>query len=243
MKKTAIITGASGGIGSAISRALIDENIQVALIGRTNEKALKDLANYAKKAGVNSAYYLLDIADTKRVEEVYQDICQSLGSPAYLINNAGTSLYKLIQDCSEDDFDSLISNNLKGMFNFSKAVIPDMIKSREGNIINISSIWGASGSSMEVLYSMTKGGINAYTKALAKELAPSNIRVNAIAPGVIDTRMNDIFDNEEKSALLDEIPLSRFGTGSDISKLVLFLISENSSYITGQIITADGGWY
>ncbi len=242
MSKIAILTGASGGIGKEIAKVLINEGINIALIGKTNENSLKELSSYAEKRGVKSEYYLLDVGNYSEANEAYQSICEKLGSPNYLINNAGISLYQLIQDCTEADFDELISTNLKGMFNFSKLMIPEMIKNKSGNIINISSIWGANGSSMEVLYSMTKGGINAYTKALAKELAPSGIRVNAIAPGVIDTKMNDIFNEDEKSALLGEIPLSRFGTAKDIADLVMFLLSEKSSYLTGQIITADGGW-
>ncbi len=242
MTKLAVVTGASGGIGTAISKSLIEAGINVVLIGRKNEKVLKQLCSYATQNGVKSAYYLIDIANSEEVNKVYKDIVCNYGEVDILINNAGISLYKLFTDCTSEDFDNVVGTNLKGMFNFSKLVSTDMVRVKKGNIINISSVWGSVGSSMEVLYCMSKGGVDSFTKALAKELAPSGVRVNAIAPGVIDTKMNDIFTDEEKRALEQEIAIGKFGTPENIADTVMFLISDKSCYVTGQIITVDGGF-
>ncbi len=238
----AIVSGASKGIGRAISKKLIDNGIAVALISRQDEKGLKELADYARQKNVKAKYYLADIADYTKMEEVYADIKNEFGKVDILVNNAGISLYKLFNDCDEKDFDKIVGTNIKGIFNLSRLVSDDMIRAKSGNIINISSIWGQSGSSMEVLYSMTKGAVNSFTKALAKELAPSGIRVNAVATGVVNTSMNDIFDSEDKKALMEEIPMGRFANPEEIADLVLFLSSEKSSYINGQIITIDGAF-
>ncbi len=238
----AIVSGASKGIGRAISKKLIDNGISVALISRQDENGLKEVADYAGQKNIKTKYYLADVSDYNKIEEVYGDIIMEFGKVDILVNNAGISLYKLFNDCDEKDFDKIVGTNIKGVFNLSRLVSDDMIREKSGNIINISSIWGQSGSSMEVLYSMTKGAVNIFTKALAKELAPSGIRVNAIAPGVVDTSMNDLFDSEDKKSLMEEIPMGRFASPEEIADLTLFLSSEKSSYISGQIITIDGAF-
>ncbi len=237
---TAIITGASKGIGRAISIKLIDHEINVVLISKTDEDGLKEIHEYANNRGVKSSYHLVDVSDFNAVKAVYHIIKAEFGFVDILINNAGISKYELLSKQTEEDFDELFGVNVKGIFNFTKNVIPDMVKNKYGRIINISSVWGEKGSSMEVLYSATKGAVNSFTKALAKELAPSNVLVNAIAPGVINTKMNAIFSDEEKRELIENIPLGRFGTPEDIANLVAFLVSDKSTYITGQIITVDG---
>ena len=165
-----------------------------------------------------------------------------MGRIDILVNNAGISHIGLFMDATEEEIQKIVSTNLLGAMYLSKHVLKDMISRKSGNIINISSMWGEVGASCEVLYSTTKGGLNLFTKALAKEVAPSNIRVNCIAPGVIDTKMNSFLGEEEKISLEEEIPLGRFGNPSEIGKLAVFLCSEDSSYITGQIIRADGGF-
>jgi 3-oxoacyl-[acyl-carrier protein] reductase len=158
-----------------------------------------------------------------------------------LVNNAGVSQIGLLIDSNEEDYNHILDSNFRSVYNCTHAVLNHMISRRSGSIINISSIWGNVGASCEVLYSASKGAINAFTMALGKELAPSNIRVNGIAPGVIDTSMNSYFSDEEISGLKEEIPMDRFGKPKEIGKLAVFLASESSSYITSQIITIDGG--
>jgi 3-oxoacyl-[acyl-carrier protein] reductase len=165
-----------------------------------------------------------------------------MGKIDILINNAGISHIGLFMDATEEEIQRVMSTNLLGAIYLTKHVIKDMMLRKNGNVINISSMWGEVGASCEVLYSTAKGGLNLFTKALAKEVAPSNIRVNAISPGVIDTKMNSFLGEEEKISLEEEIPLGRFGKPSEIGKLAVFLCSEDSSYITGQIIRADGGF-
>ena len=158
-----------------------------------------------------------------------------------LINCAGISSSKLFTDISNEEFDRICSTNFKGIYNTCSAAVPGMIKKHSGKIINISSIWGVSGASCEVIYSATKAAVIGFTKALAKELAPSNIRVNCIAPGAIETKMNDNLSPEEKSDFAAQIPMGRFGKPDEIAGVVSFLAGEDSSYITAQVITADGG--
>ena len=157
-----------------------------------------------------------------------------------LINNAGICQYKLFTDINEDEWDQMINVHLKGMYNLSKAIVPRMIEEKKGKIINISSIWGMVGGSCEVSYSTAKAGMIGFTKALAKELGPSNIQVNAVAPGVIDTAMNNFSEND-MSYILEEIPMMRIGKTEEVAALVIFLASEGANYITGQIISPNGG--
>lgn len=170
------------------------------------------------------------------------EIINTMGRIDILINNAGISTVGLFIDSDKESIDRMMSVNLMGPIYLTNHVVKYMMTRKSGTIVNISSIWGEAGASCEVLYSSSKGGINLFTKALAKELAPSNIRVNAIAPGVIDTSMNLFLEEEEKRELEEEIPLGRFGKCDEIGKLAVFLCSDDSSYITGQIIRADGGF-
>jgi 3-oxoacyl-[acyl-carrier protein] reductase len=183
-----------------------------------------------------------DISSFEKCNVLVEEILKSMGKIDILVNNAGISHIGLFMDATEEEIHKIMSTNLLGAIYLTKHVVKDMILKKNGNIINISSMWGEVGASCEVLYSTTKGGLNLFTKALAKELAPSNIRVNAIAPGVIDTKMNSFLEGEERISLEEEIPLGRFGEPSEIGKLAVFLCSEDSSYITGQIIRADGGF-
>lgn len=173
---------------------------------------------------------------------IIDETVNKCGKIDILVNNAGISFIGLFMDSSEEEINEIVNTNLMSTIYLSKYVLNHMISRNEGNILNISSMWGEVGASCEVLYSASKGGINLFTKALAKEMAMSNIRINAIAPGVIDTNMNSMLDEESRQTLEEEIPMGRFGTSSEIGKLAVFLCSEDSSYITGQVIRADGGF-
>ncbi len=240
--KSAIVTGASRGIGKAIAKHLVKNGYNVAIVARTDEDIVSDLQEYAKTQGLSVIYYRQDAGDMSLAIKMYEDFKARFTSPDILVNNAGVSLYKLFTDCTDDDFDMLVNTNLRAMYNYTKCVVKDMIAKKSGNIVNISSVWGEVGASMEVLYSMTKGGVNSFTKALAKELGPSGIRVNAISAGYINTKMNEAFDDEDRQMIRDEIALSRLGEVEDIVGVFDFLVSKNASYITGQVIRADGGW-
>ena len=172
---------------------------------------------------------------------MFEEICALGESIDILINNAGISHIGLLQDMSIEEWNQVLNTNLTSAFSCSKYAIPDMITRKQGKIINISSIWGCSGASCEVAYSASKGGLNLFTQALAKELAPSNIQVNAIACGVIDTDMNRCFSDEERAALVEEIPAGRMGAPEEVAQLALH-IAEDCNYLNGQIITLDGGW-
>lgn len=226
--KTALITGASKGIGLEIAKKFAENGYNV--IGTYNKTLPKENFDYIK----------CDLSNANEIKSLAQYVISKYGKIDILVNNAGMSLTGVIQDLTYEKEEELININLKAPYLLSKYVAESMIKEKNGAIINISSIWGNVGASCEVLYSATKGGINSMTKALAKELAPSNIRVNAISPGVIKTDMLNIYNEEELKELKNETPLSRLGSVKDIADAVFFL--ANSSFITGQILTVDGGF-
>lgn len=239
--KVALVTGASRGIGSAIAQQLSSLGANVVInYSKDEEGALNTLEKIKEKGGYG-AIIKGDISNYKEAKSLVEETVKRFGKLDILINNAGISKVGLFMDQSEEDIDSMIDVNLKGAVNVTHFAIKYLLNSKEASIINISSIWGNVGASCEVLYSLTKGGINTFTKALAKELAPSGIRVNAISPGVINTSMNKWLSEEEEEQLKNEIPMGRFGEASEIAKTVVFLCSSQSSYITGQIITVDGG--
>lgn len=240
--KIALITGASRGIGRGIAVEMAKQGAQVVInYSKDDEGANKTLEEIKKMNG----YAILvkeDIGTFNGCKNMVEEVIKTLGRIDILVNNAGISSIGLFMDSQEDDIDKMVNINLLGAMYLTRNVIEYMIPRKCGTIINISSIWGEVGASCEVLYSATKGGVNLFTKALAKELAPSNIRVNAIAPGVINTQMNECFSEEEKNSLADDIPIGRFGEPTEIGKIAVFLSSDDSSYITGQIIKADGGF-
>ena len=184
---------------------------------------------------------ICDMGDFAAVSELFARIEEQTGGIDILVNNAGISHIGLLQDMTIDEWNRIVATNLTSVFATSKLAIPHMLGCGAGKILNISSVWGNVGASCEVAYSATKGGINSFTKALAKELAPSNIQVNAIACGVIDTAMNQCFSEEEREALAEEIPVGRFGLPEEVASLALQICTGND-YLTGQIITLDGGW-
>ena len=242
MKSTVLITGASRGIGQAIAIAFAKAGYQLVITCSKTEQDLLSLAELLKVSyNVKVLTSVGDIADYHYVSKLFQEIADCFGSIDVLVNNAGISYVGLLTDMSIDDWNHIINTNLTSVFSTCKHAIPDMVHKQSGKIINISSVWGNIGASCEVAYSACKGGMNTFTKALAKELAPSNIQVNAIACGCIDTQMNSCFSEEERQALAEEIPAGRFGYPKEVADLVLNLATGHS-YLTGQIITLDGGW-
>lgn len=240
-KKTILITGASRGIGRAIALAFAEQGNHIVINSCHNEKALLETKKEIESLGSSCLAMLGDIGNPDFVKKLFQEIHSVFGNLQILINNAGISYVKLITDTTIDEWNRILSTNLSSAFYCCNKAIPDMLHHHSGKIINISSVWGNVGASMEVAYSATKGGINAFTKALAKELAPSNIQVNAIACGAIDTDMNSFLSLEERATLIEEIPSNRLGSPKEVAHLVLQLCEENT-YLTGQVITLDGGW-
>lgn len=240
--RVALITGASKGIGRAIAIEFAKQGASVVINYSTDDEGAKETLEEVKNVNGYGIIIKGDISSFQSCKIIVDKTLKVMGKIDILINNAGISQIGLFMDVTENEIEKIISTNLLGAMYLTNQVIKDMILRKNGNIINISSIWGDVGASCEVLYSATKGGLNSFTKALAKEVAPSNIRVNAISPGVINTKMNSFLGGEEKKSLEEEIPLGRFGEPSEIGKIAVFLSSEASSYITGQIIRADGGF-
>ncbi|AYD39895.1 SDR family oxidoreductase [Clostridium fermenticellae] len=239
--KVAVVTGASRGIGRATAIALAKNGASVLVNYRENEEAAEETLKSIKEIGAYGIIFKADVSDFKESEKLIKQAVDKFGKIDILVNNAGISNVGLFIDMNETDWNKMIDINLKGTINCSHNAIKYMIPKKSGSIINISSMWGDIGASCEVIYSSTKGAINLFTKSLAKELAPSNIRINAVAPGVIDTDMNKWLSEDEKHELEEEIPVGKFGTVNDIANTVLFLSKNSSKYITGQIIRVDGG--
>lgn len=240
MSKVAIVTGASRGIGREIAKQLAKNGIQVIANYNQSEKEAIQLKAEMKKENIEIDMVKADISKKEEAKKLVQNTLKRYHKIDILINNAGISEYKIFTDETKEDWDRVINTNLYSAFVMSQEVIPNMIHRKQGCIINISSIWGMVGASLEVLYSISKAGMNGMTKALAKELGPSNIRVNAIAPGSIDTNMNANLTRDELKQIEEEIPLGKIGTPNDIAKCVNWLIEDN--YTTGQIISINGGW-
>lgn len=238
-KKYALITGASRGIGRAASEAFAKNGYHLILTCHNSIEALELLAAHLESSyEITCEAIQADMGNEEDVRRVFQSVHEL----NVLVNNAGMAHFGLLTDMSAEQWHRVLAVNLDSCFYTCRAAIPLMLKRHRGKIINISSVWGAQGASMEVAYSASKGGMNAFTRALAKELAPSNIQVNAIACGVIDTAMNSPLSQEERNALREEIPADRFGCPSEVADLIL-QTAQAPSYMTGQVITIDGGWY
>ena len=235
-----LVTGAAQGIGKAIAFKLAEEGSDVVLID-VNEEKCKEVAAEIQKKSRKSWIYKVDVADYKQVEAFFDNEIEKWGRIDVLVNNAGITKDNLILRMKEEEWDDVIKINLKGAFNFCKSASRFMMKQRAGTIINISSIIGIMGNAGQVNYSASKAGIIGLTKSLAKELSSRNIRVNAVAPGFIETSMTKDLNEERKQQMLNAIPLKRIGAPEEVANLVLFLASEDSSYITGQVINVDGG--
>ena len=240
MEQVAIVTGASRGIGREIAKSLAKQNIKVIANYNNSEEKAIELKKELEAEGIVIDIVKADVSKREEIKNLVKYAIENYGKIDILINNAGISEYKLFTDETDDDWNRVINTNLYSAFAVSQEVIPNMVKNTNGCIINISSVWGMVGASMEVLYSVSKAGIDGLTKALAKELGPSNIRVNAIAPGIVDTDMCKNFNEEELENIKEEIPLERIGKVEDISKCINWLINDN--YTTGQIISINGGW-
>lgn len=240
MERIAIVTGASRGIGREIAKSLAKQGIKVIANYNNSKNNAIELKNELQKDGIDIDIVKANVSKREEVKELIRYTLNKYGKIDILINNAGISEYKLFTEETDEDWNKIINNNLYSTFVTTQEVIPNMIKNQKGCIINISSVWGMVGASMEVLYSVSKAGIDGLTKALAKELGPSNIRVNSIAPGIINTDMCKSFSKEEIEQIKEEIPLERIGKVEDISRCVNWLINEE--YTTGQIISINGGW-
>lgn len=240
-RKTVLVTGASRGIGKAIAVKFAKKGYNVAINCLHNEDRLLQTQKELEAYRVSCLSYMGDMGDFEKCQEFFEMVRKQFGGLDVLVNNAGISYIGLLQDMTPDAWERILRTNLTSVFNCCKLAIPSMVEKKQGKIINISSVWGISGASCEAAYSATKGGINALTKALAKELAPSGIQVNAVACGAIDTEMNQFLEEDELIALIEEIPTGRLGTAEEVADLVYHLGYKNS-YLTGQIISLDGGW-
>jgi len=238
--KVALITGGAQGIGEAIARKLASEGASIAIIDVNLEKA-KATADDIKKLGVETEAYKADVSNTSEVQKVVDEIFEKFKRIDILVNNAGITRDTLMMRMTEQDWDLVININLKGAFNFTKAVTKIMAKQRNGSIINISSVVGLFGNAGQANYSASKAGLIGLTKSTAKEFAIRNVRANAIAPGFIKTAMTDKLSKEVIDKYLENIPLKTLGTPEDVANAVLFLASDLSSYITGEVIRVDGG--
>lgn len=239
--KVALITGASRGIGSEIAKALALEGATVILnYSKDIEGAELTLAEIIANGGYGKIIKK-DLENTDNCKILIDEIIKDFGKIDILINNAGISKVNLFIESTTEDINSIFNINLLSPVILAKEAVSHMLGRGSGNIINISSMWGEVGAALEVLYSTTKGGINTFTKALAKEVAGMGIRVNAIAPGAIDTSMNRFLDPEDREDLENEIPMMRFGESSEIAKMVVFLCKDGCDYLTGQVIRIDGG--
>lgn len=236
MNKVAIVSGGSRGIGASIVETLASSGFNVVLNYRFSADKANDIASKLS----NVVTFQADVSDHAQVKSLVDFTISKFGRIDLLVNNAGIDFINTLSDTSDSDFDKVLKNNLYSAFYLSKEVSPYMINAKSGLIINISSIWGIVGASCEMAYSVSKAGLDAMTKSLAKELGPSNIRVNSIAPGIIDTDMNSFLSKEELSEIVNDIPLERIGLPSDVADTVLFL--DKNSYITGQVIQVTGGW-
>lgn len=236
-----LVTGASRGIGKETALTFASHGHNLIIISRQNAEKLNKVKSAAERSGVKCLSFLTDVSDYDSVLQLKQRLQELQISVSAIINNAGIGFFGLLQDTGIGDWEQVINTNLSSCFYICKAFIPQMIARQRGHIINISSVWGNVGAACEVAYSASKGGVNAFTKALAKELAPSGISVNAIACGAIDTEMNSRLSAEERQELEYEIPFGRMGTVSEAAELI-YGIAVSNSYLTGQIVTLDGGW-
>lgn len=239
---TVLITGASRGIGAAIAERFASVGMNVVIHYLHSHESANEVARKCMSYGSKVLTVTADLRSKEQIMRMREKLEHHGFMPDILVNNAGIAHYGLLSDVSEEEWDDVMAVNLKGMFLCTQTFMQRMISQKYGRIINVSSIWGLSGASCEVVYSTTKGGLNAFTKALAKELAPSGVTVNAVAPGAVDTVMLNHLNSEEKNGLEREIPAGRLAQPEEIASLVYFIALPESGYITGQIISPNGGW-
>ncbi len=239
---TVLVTGASRGIGAAIAERFASVGMKVAIHYLEQHESANETARRCLRHGAEVLTATADLRSREQIERMQEKLLKHGMVPDIVVNNAGISHYGMLADATEADWDNVMDINLKGMFLTTQTFMPSMVSQKYGRIINVSSVWGIAGASCEVLYSTAKGGMNAFTKALAKELAPSGITVNAVAPGPVDTAMMGGFEAAEKERLAEDIPAGRFALPEEIASLVYFLALPESGYINGQIISPNGGW-
>ena len=235
-----VITGGAMGIGKAIALKLAQEGSDI-VIGDVNQEAMQEAILEIEKSGRRVLAQKVDVTNLADVQSFFQKALDKFGKINILINNAGITRDGLLVRMSEADWDAVLNVNLKGAFNCTKVVAKSMMKQRRGKIVNIASIIGIIGNAGQANYAASKGGVIAFTKSIAKELASRNINVNAIAPGFIKTQMTDKLSDDVKNAIMKQVPLGKWGTPEDVANVALFLVSEISSYITGQVVQVDGG--
>jgi 3-oxoacyl-[acyl-carrier protein] reductase len=240
--KVALVTGASRGIGAAIAKKLAEDGYDIAVNYHHNQEGAEEIAFYARKLGRKAVAFQADVSDRLQVESMFQKIREELGEVDLLVSNAGIAGQAQIQDLTEERWHEFFAVNVDGAFHTIQCALPYMLREHKGVIITVSSIWGLRGASCESAYSATKAAVIALSRSLANELAPTGIRVNCVAPGVIDTEMMNEFTEEDKAALAEETPLGRLGRPEDIAQAVSFLASDAASFITGQVLTCDGGF-
>ncbi len=240
-KDIAIVTGASRGIGREIAKMLARSGMQVIANYNKSENKAKELQEELGKENINIDIYKADVSKRADVKKLVDYTLNKYGNIDVLINNAGIDQEKMLQDITDDDWNKIINVNLYSVFCVTQEVVPNMINNKRGCVINISSIYGVTGGACAALYSATKAGIDGITKALAKELGPSNIRVNSIAPGFINTDMNAYFTEKEIDEVKEQTPLHKIGEGKDIAKCVKWLVEDE--FTTGQVISINGGWF
>ena len=240
MNKVVIVTGASRGIGRNIATTLAKKGyIVIANYNKSENKAI-ELQQNLEKENINIDIFKADVSNRDEVKKLVQFVINKYKKIDCVINNAGIDQVKMFLDITDTDWNNMISNNLNSVFYMCQEVLPYMIHEKNGVIINISSIWGVTGASCESHYAVSKAGVDALTKSLAKEMGPSNIRINSIAPGFIDTEMNNNLNEEEKKEIKEEIPLQKIGKVEDVSRTVEWIVEDE--YITGQVISVNGGW-
>jgi len=240
--KTVLITGASRGIGREIAIKFAKNGYNVIINYNKSLAKAKSLAKELEKYDIRTLLYKADVSIDSEVNSMVKESLKTFGHIDVLVNNAGVALSKILQETSNKEIQKIFGINTFGTINCAKAVVPNMISQKGGKIINISSIWGKVGASMETIYSASKGAVISFTLALAKELAPSNISVNCVCPGVIETDMMSTYTENEKNEIKLNTPMLRLGTTKDIADAVYFLASDNASFITGQVLTVDGGF-
>lgn len=242
MMKTAVVTGASGGIGSRISLCLAEKGYNVVLCYNTSEKTALETVAEIEKNGNNAIALRCDVRNKNETDALLKTVFDKYGRIDVLVNNAGVSLQKLFVDVSEKEYDEIFDTNVRGTINCSQSALKYMINQKSGSIVNISSMWGVNGASCEAHYSASKAAIIGLTKALAKEMGLSNIRVNCVAPGMIDTKMNAAFSQDVFDSIKEETPLNKIGKPEDVAKAVSYFASDDSSFVTGQVLCVDGGY-
>ena len=242
MDKVVLITGSSRGIGAAAARAFAEKGYKVAVNYCSDEKRAKALCAELSALGCESLCVRADVSDFAAVTAMVAQVEAALGEIGVLVNNAGVAWQGLTQDMTESEYRRVMDVNFGGVFNCTKAVLPSMIKKHRGSIVNVSSVLGVQGASCETVYSASKAAIIGFTSALAKEVGPSGIRVNAVAPGVIETEMNACHDEQTMKDLASDCALGRNGTAAEVASAIVFLAEDGASFITGQTLRTDGSW-